>query len=294
MSIFNWIYDFFIDKRDGQNVAQEIGQYTGRDIQVLDARITALETKIAEIDAQNKRVSALETEKTQIARSALQEKADYEQHKEEMSKKIAQEQKDREKIAEERDSWKEQYENTARELKEEKQKYATLEKENSSLQNQLLNFQAQIKQLQNQAESFRKFPGYDISCAIYEQLDKLPHSVKAIAGRFFNLDNMAQFLPQCGQFISIKQFWEACCKEARMGNNTAGMVQMLEILLQVFNAAFPESHAEMTKAEPGSLYDFSKQERIGENGRLIKEMILPGLTKPNGQLEIKPLVKLGN
>lgn len=128
---------------------------------------------------------------------------------------------------------------------------------------------------------------------IWSVLSEVEETTKELLTQYYCTDNFIVFLMQCGQFSLLNQFWGAC-KENVLNKQTAPKVMKVFLLfmLSLYNKANKGSEAREIIAEAGAKYNFEEQQRIGENGSTVKEMLLPGLCSPSGKISHKALVVL--
>lgn len=180
------------------------------------------------------------------------------------------------------------------------QNYAALQEKNSALEQKQKSLQETVSTLQNNnAELQQKLaektdlPQQKELAAVYNHLQQTDETIKNLLTPYYMLDNFIVFLMQCGQFSLLNQFW-ASCKEYVLNEHSvpAGLKEWLLFLLSLYNQANAGNEAKELMAEPGSKYDYEKQQRVGENGANVQEMLLPGIVSPSGKINHKVLVKL--
>lgn len=108
----------------------------------------------------------------------------------------------------------------------------------------------------------------------------------------YNLDSVPLFLTQLGQFAKLRECWKSCGALVFSGESAGNIGEFLLACLEIYNAAIPEQKAEAIFAPVGAAFDFKLEERLGPRGDRVAEMLLPGLTRPNGEISSKCLVRL--
>lgn len=180
------------------------------------------------------------------------------------------------------------------------QEYTALQDKNSALEQKEKSLQETVHTLQNENAELKKklaekkdLPQQKELAAIYAALQQLDSEVKNLLTPYYELDNFLVFLMQCGQFSLLNQFWGSC-KEYVLNQHSVptGLKEFLLFLLSLYNQANKGNEAKELLAEAGSKYDYEKQQRIGENGAGVQEMLLPGLASPSGKINHKVLVIL--
>ncbi len=120
-----------------------------------------------------------------------------------------------------------------------------------------------------------------------------PSRVQALVQSYYEIDNLPEFLTQCGQFNRLSQLWQSCRSNIVNGENLAGM--------EVFLFARPGNLQQCLSRKCGreiipqldTWYDYNTQGAHGGNSTRVASVILPGLVQPNGQVKVKALVKAG-
>lgn len=171
---------------------------------------------------------------------------------------------------------------------------ARLEKELSDL-NRL--FQARNKEIEISKAEIELLRKRELPCQaqlleMQRLLGSLPADLAALAkSRGYNFDNLPAFLTSCGKIENLRQLWEACANQARDGRWLSEAATLLEKLLALFNAGFPENRANLVIAERGGKYRYEEQDRGASNGDRIAEVVLPGMRTSGGTL-VKCVVRL--
>ena len=141
----------------------------------------------------------------------------------------------------------------------------------------------QTEYVRIQAEKFRP---------LADALEHIPAGFRPLVQSYYEIDNLPEFLTQCGQFNRLSQLWQSCRSNIVNGENLAGMEVFLLRVLEIYNNAFPENAGREIIPQLDTWYDYNTQERMGGNGTRVASVILPGLVQPNGQVGVKALVKL--
>lgn len=141
----------------------------------------------------------------------------------------------------------------------------------------------QAEYVRIQADKFRP---------LADALEHIPAEFRPLVQSYYEIDNLPEFLTQCGQFNRLSQLWQSCRSNIVNGENLAGMEVFLSRVLEIYNNAFPENAGREIIPQPDTWYDYNTQERVGGNGTRVASVVLPGLVQPNGQVGVKALVKL--
>lgn len=180
------------------------------------------------------------------------------------------------------------------------QKNEELQKLNAVFEQEQKQLQKRIGILQNENAELKKklaekteLPQQKELTALYNALQQIDGTVKNLLTPYYDLDNFIIFLMQCGQFSLLNQFWGSCRDYVLTQHDVPkNLKDFLFFLLSLYNQANKGNEAKELLAEAGSKYDFEKQQRMGENGTAVQEMLLPGLASPSGKINHKVLVTL--
>ncbi len=177
-----------------------------------------------------------------------------------------------------------------------------LHKQNSELHVAFTDLTKRYEQAQDKAAQFKR--DYEALKAqnikdpeparLEHELARLASPVRDIAAKYFDLERVHVFCVQCGQFSRITQCWEACVRSV-LSETTApqGMADFLYLLGGLYNKGSANAEARVLMAEVNTPYDYERHQRVGQDGTIIREVLLPGLENAAGKIVHKALVRLG-
>lgn len=219
-----------------------------------------------------------------------------------LKKQLAEKQDENEKLKEERKDldakYKEQWGETARAITGLENRQAALEALQSDFeqcQSELAHKQNEIDGINDALEKCRsEFARIQAEkfTPLADALAHIPAEFRPLVQSYYEIDNLPEFLTQCGHFNRLSQLWQSCRSNIVNGEKLDGIEVFLLRVLDIYNKAFPENPGREIMPRFDTCYDYNTQERVGGNGTKVSSVILPGLAQPNGQVVVKALVRL--
>ena len=126
----------------------------------------------------------------------------------------------------------------------------------------------QTEYVRIQAEKFRP---------LADALEHIPAGFRPLVQSCYEIDNLPEFLTQCGQFNRLSQLWQSCRSNIVNGENLAGM--------EVFSFARPGNLQQCLSRKCGreiipqldTWYDYNTQERMGAIAQGLPASFCPAL-----------------
>lgn len=137
-----------------------------------------------------------------------------------------------------------------------------------------------------------KLPELENLAALKASLESLAEREKEILGAYYDISSISAFLAGAGQFGRLEQLFDSCARKIRAGQKLENLANIVAAILRFYNQANPDSQAALFEARAGEVYNYTREDRVAQNGRLVEKTLFPGLLQPNGALCRKCLVDL--